>query len=594
VTIIKKINRRKLGGALLLSTLFFTGCALNPTKKDQDASAALGEALRAENYPAAQIIISDSHDSDSNRALLLMESGHVDYLGKNYEESIRKLNEAEELTDELETKRASEYLQSVMTGPMRLSYAGAPFERAFIHYYKAMNFIMQANATTGNAREDALEGARVEARKVDRLLNNIQDQEGTYDDVKEGKESTFKSIMSLLRGLHGRTHDPDVLTYREDAYMRYMEGIIYESNGELDDARIAYQAAASLYEKGYAKQYGLGQNITEMAWFDVIRVMRKAGGYKDEVDNLTKKKLSAKMRAKLKKFGRDTAQLVVVNHVGFAPKRKEMDMRLQLDTSTQELVLTPAILRPSLLSVATRANNTDPTTRQEQLVWFNEMYSDRGLLNVISNFQKRGLYGAIQGMQEKRTSIAALWSLAEDIGLVSGLDMGGTNVQIPYFGSVAPDYGATQVLLDGKDHGAMVPAESIANIALQEQLLSASDDLNNALGRELTKVAFCANTAKMAGEGWRAKLAEKLCIMGFGLVSGADTRNWSTLPHAIMIQRYPLEPGQHTVRVVTKMVGGNGIYHQAEYQITLGKGQLKLLNNRAINTHPSANLTAYK
>ncbi|MCF6282270.1 MAG: hypothetical protein L3J28_08690 [Candidatus Polarisedimenticolaceae bacterium] len=513
-----------------------------------------------------------------------MESAHVDYLSKNYEQSIQKLNEAEELTEELETARVSEQLQAIMTGPTGLSYSGVPFERAFIHYYKAMNFIVQADTVTGFAREDALQGARIEARKVDRLLNSVQDEKGTYDDVKEGKESTFNSLMTLLRGLQGRTHDPDALVYREDAYMRYMEGVIYELNEEFDSARIAYQAAASLYEKGYAKQYGLGPNVTEMAWFDVIRIMRKAGGYEAEVETLTKSKLTEKMKAKLNQFGPDTAQLIVVNHIGFAPKRKEMDMRLQLDASTKELVLTPSILQPNLLSVAAGKNDIDPKARQEQLVWFNEMYSDRGLLNVISNFQNRGLYGAIQGLTEKRTSISSLWGLAEDIGLVSGLDMGGTNVQVPYYGLVAADFGGSQVWLDGKDAGSMVSAESVANIALQGQLLSASSDLQAALARELTKVAFCANTAKLVGEGWQAKLAEKLCIAGFSLVSGADTRNWSTLPHTIMVQRYPLEPGQHVIKIVTKTENGVGLYHQKEYQIELTKGQIKMLNNRAITT----------
>jgi hypothetical protein len=581
---INKINRRKLGGLLLVSTLFVSGCALNSAKKDQDAGVAIGQALRAGDFTAAQTIISDTHDSDSNRALLLMESAHVDFLSKNYEQSIIKLNEAEQLTDELETKRMSEQLTAVMTGPMGLSYSGAPFERAYIHYYKAMNYFMQANAQTGSVRETALEGARVEARKVDRILNNIQDEEGTYDDVEEGKESTFKGMMSLLRGLQGRTHDPDALTYREDAYLRYMEGVIYESNGELDEARVAYQAAATLYEKGYAKQYALGKNIVEMAWFDVIRVMRVAGGYENEVETLSASKLSESMKQKLVKFDRNTAQLVVINHVGFAPKRKEMDLRLRLDTSTQELVLSPSINNPSLLSVAAGKNDVDPVARQEQLVWFNEMYSDRGLLSVIGNFQNRGLYGAIQGMKEKRTSISMLWDLAGEIGLVSGLDMGGTSVQVPYYGSVAADYGDTQVLVNGQDRGSMVPAESIANIALQGQLLSAGDDLQTALARELTKVAFCANSAKLIGSGWKAKLTEKLCILGFGLVSGADTRNWSILPHAIMVQRFPLEPGQHTIKIVTKAANGVGVYHQAEYQVEVKKGQLTLLNNRAITT----------
>ena len=569
---------------LLLVAIAASGCAINPAGKDRNTSAQLNEALRASNYTGAQKTIADAYDDKKNRSLMLMEGGLVDYLSKDHQQSIHRLNEAEVLTDEAETKRVSEYLKSIMAGPTSLSYGGALFERAYIHYYKAMNFLALANNHTGNDREDALEGARIEARKIDRLLNSIQDQEPTYDEAKEGKESTFKQMTLLLRGLYGRTLDRDALAYREDAYIRYMEGVIYESNGELDSARIAYQGAANLYEKGYAKQYGLGQAIVEMAWFEVVRVMRKAGGYRNEVADLTKRKLSKEMEQRLNEFDRDSAQLVVINHIGFAPKPKEMVLRLQLDTQTKELILTPAVLVPGLISTS---GSVDPIDIKEQLMWFNGMYSDRGIVDIISNYKKRGVYGVVQGMMEKRTSIASLWSVAEESGLVSGLDWGGTIVQVPYLGSIATDFDSSQVTLDGEKKGTMIAAESIATIALQQQLLGAGSGLRAALARELTKVAFCTQTAKAAGGGFKSEIAKKLCILGFGMVSGADTRSWSTLPHTIMIQRFAVEPGQHTVTITTPRAGG-GIFHHAEYEIEIKKGQLMVLKNRAVAAAPVA------
>ncbi|MCF6219158.1 MAG: hypothetical protein L3J62_09255 [Gammaproteobacteria bacterium] len=567
----------KIVAVLLLVAIAASGCVIIPEKSPP---TLLGDAVRANNFAEAQKSIAGIYDDKKNRALMLMEVGLVDYLSKDHQQSIHKLNQAEVLTDEAETKRASEYLKSIMAGPTSLSYGGALFERAFIHYYKAMNFLLLANNRTGNAREDALEGARVEARKIDRLLNSIQDQEPTYDEAKEGKESIFKQMTLLLRGLYGRTLDRDALAYREDAYIRYMEGVIYESNGELDSARIAYQTAATLYEKGYAKQYGLGQAIVEMAWFEVIRVMKKAGGYRNEVAELTKSKLSKEMKQRLDTFDQGSAQLVVINHIGFAPKPKEMMLRLQLDTHTKELILTPAILNPHLLSAA---NDVGPVELKEQLTWFNEMYSDRGLVDILSNYKKRGAFGVARGLTEKRISIDSLWSLAEDTGLVSGLDWGGAIVQVPYLGSIATNFDSSQVTLDGQVKGSMVAAESIATIALQQQLLGAGRGLRAALARELTKISFCSQVAKSAGGGFKSEIAEKVCILGFSMVSGADTRSWSTLPHTIMIQRYPVEAGQHTVTVTTSRTGG-GIFHQAEYEIEIKKGQLMVLNNRAVST----------
>ncbi len=572
----------KIAFGLLLVAIAASGCTINPAGKDRNTSALIGDALRANNHTVAQKIIADVYDDKKNRSLMLMEAGLVDYLSRDHQQSIHRLNEAEVLTDEAETKRVSEYLKSIMAGPTSLSYGGALFERAFIHYYKAMNFLALANNHTGNAREDALEGARIEARKIDRLLNSIQDQEPTYDEVEEGKESTFKQMTLLLRGLYGRTLDRDALAYREDAYIRYMEGVIYESNGELDNARIAYQAAATLYEKGYAKQYGLGQAIVEMAWFEVVRIMRKAGGYRDEVATLTERKLSKEMKQRLNQFDRESAQLVIINHIGFAPKPKEMVLRLQLDTQTKELILTPAILNPHLLPTA---NDISPIEIEEQLTWFNEMYSDRGIVDIISNYKKRGMFGVARGIVEKRISIAPLWSIAKDSGLVSGLDWGGTIVQVPYLGSIATDFDSSRVTLDGKEKGSMVAAESIATIALQQQLLGAGRGLRAALARELTKVAFCTQAAKGAGGGFNSDIAKTICILGFSMVSGADTRSWSTLPHTIMIQRFPVEPGQHTVTITTPRAGG-GTFHHAEYDIEIKKGQLMVINNRAVAATP--------
>ncbi len=563
---------------LLFVAIAASGCATKP--KNNHTTALLSEALRTNNFVETQKTIADTYDAKKNRALMLMEGGLVDYLSKDYQQSIHKLNEAEVLTDEAETKRVSEYLKSIMAGPTSLSYGGALFERAFIHYYKAMNYLLLANHRTGNAKEDALEGARIEARKIDRLLNSIQDQEPTYDEVTEGKESTFKQMTRLLRGLYGRTLDRDALAYREDAYIRYIEGVIYESNGELDSARIAYQAAATLYEKGYAKQYGLGQAIVEMAWFDVVRIMRKAGGYRNEVAELTERKLSKKMKRRLDEFDRNSAQLVIINHIDFAPKPKEMMLRLQLDTQTKELILTPAILNPHQLSAA---NDIGALELKEQLTWFNELYSDRGLVDILTNYKKRGVFGVARGITEKRISIASLWSLAEESGLVSGLDWGGTIVQVPYLSSIATDFDSSQITLDGEEKDPMVAAESIATIALQQQLLDAGRGLRAALARELTKISFCSQVAKSAGGGYKSKIAEKICILGFSMVSGADTRSWSILPHTIMIQRYAVEPGQHTVTITTPRAGG-GIFHQAEYKIEIKKGQLMILNNRAVSS----------
>ncbi len=567
--------------ALILTSALMAGCAGLQKKPDGPSSR---DELRSANHGQALARLGAELDENGkDRFLYLAGSGLIKNLDGDYEESNNNLEEASRLAEDLQTKRANNLLKVALTSPSSGDYGGTAYERAYIHYYKALNHIMLAANSQGQTREENLEGARIEARRVDILLSDIQNTKGTYGETNDKKASTFKKLLKLLRGLQGRTLDPDWLVYREDAYIRYMEGVIYESNGEYDDARIAYQNAAKLYEEGYAKQYGLGSDITELAWFDTIRMMQWAGGYGDEWPALAKQKLSPKSRERLKTFKKGTAQLLVVTHAGFVPERKEMSLHLRLDNASKELVVRPSVVSRD---IASAFNNVDHSTKDEQLAWFQEMYSDRGLLAVVGNFQKRGYYGALNGLFEQRTSIAPLWDVAQSIGLVDGMSGMGTTVEVPYYGSTAPDFGNTEVWIDGQDKGTLTNAESLANIALQEQLLNASTELQLALARELTKVIICSNIAKELG-GLQGKFAEKVCIVGFGALSSAETRNWLTLPHTVRIQRYPVAAGSHTVKLVTFNAENPGVYHQREQQVDIKRGEIYVLRNRAVAPLPT-------
>lgn len=558
--------------ALLCIAIFLVGCM--PTKPDGPSSR---DELRFANHDKALAVLGkELKENGKDRFLYLAGSGLIKNLHGDYQGSNHNLEEAARLADELQTKSASNMLKVALSSPSSGDYGGMAYERAYIHYYKALNYIMLAAASQGSAREESLEGARIEARRVDILLTEIKNIHGSYEEVEDEKGSTFKKLLKLLRGLKGRTLDPDSLVYREDAYIRYMEGVIYESNGEYDDARIAYQKSAKLYEQGYAKQYLLGKEITEQAWFDTVRMMQWAGGYGDDWPRLADEKLSKQTRERLKLFKKGGAQLLVVNHAGFVPERKEMTLHLRLEGQNKELVVSPGI-------AGKRENQVDHVARNEQLAWFQALYADRELLSVMSNFYKSEYYGVASGLVEQRISIAPVWELAESIGLVSGMDMMGTFVKVPYYGSTAPDFGRTTVWIDDKNRGELINAESLANIALQEQLLSAGGDLQLALARELTKVVFCSNVGKQLGGGFQGKLAEKACIFGWGSFATADTRNWLTLPHTVQLQRFPLEAGVHNIRLVTQNAGNQGVYDQNEQQIEIKKGEVYLLRNRALS-----------
>jgi len=233
-----------------------------------------------------------------NDALLYhLELGVVKHLQGDYVASNQLLNKAEQIAEGLETTSVTDTLAVMMSNPRQGPYGGADFEKMFINYYKAMNYFgIAQNATQRNARLDALDGARVESRRLIIRLHDLNSRKGTYAEQKDKDQQTFTKLLKIFEKLQGNLVDMDQLQYRDDAMAHYLTGISFEMNGEYDDARISYQKAAKSYEEGFVKQFRLDKSMTSQAWFDVVRMMRKLGD-KNDAARLARRKLSKKQRA---------------------------------------------------------------------------------------------------------------------------------------------------------------------------------------------------------------------------------------------------------------------------------------------------------
>ena len=145
---------------------------------------------------------------DFDRAMTL-------HLAGRYEESNMYLEKAEIKIDELFTKSITSEAGAMLTNDNLLPYEGENFEKVMVNVFAALNYVYMGKW------DDAL----VEARKVDHKLNVFNDK---YDE---------KNV------------------YKEDAYARYLTGILYEAKKELNDAFIAYRKAFDVYEE-YYRDYG--------------------------------------------------------------------------------------------------------------------------------------------------------------------------------------------------------------------------------------------------------------------------------------------------------------------------------------------------
>ena len=169
------------------------------------------------------------------------------HLEGDYQASNDLLERASLIIESLQKESISDSLVMAMSNPRNIAYAGNTHERVLIYYYKAMNYLaIAASLPDGNAKLDAVEGARIESRRLLLRLQALRNNEGSYDNAKDDKERTFSQVLRVFSVLMGNLVDTDALTYRDDALAHYLTGVSFEMNKEYDNARISYQKSACL------------------------------------------------------------------------------------------------------------------------------------------------------------------------------------------------------------------------------------------------------------------------------------------------------------------------------------------------------------
>ncbi len=206
--------KRIMQFTLLSLALGLTACA-----SYTDELKEMNAAYRLGNYSAALQAFEKSgiKEQARNRMLYLLEKGTLeDRLGER--ESARKLwLKADAVADELFTKSMSKEALSYIYNDGAQAYSGEDFEKVAIHTMLAHSFL----------GDKILDSARVEAAKINTRLSEIN---GFYEDNKN--------------------------KYRDDAYARYLSGMVFESLGEWDSAIVDYKAALKVYQSDYIKNFG--------------------------------------------------------------------------------------------------------------------------------------------------------------------------------------------------------------------------------------------------------------------------------------------------------------------------------------------------
>lgn len=177
-----------------------TGCAGSQMRLLGDVRATLDAADygRAYSLYARAAKPADAVDKLLNLGLLAFEAG-------DYPAAQQAFTQAQALADERLTKSVTQEALALALSDRMRPYPGTAFDLAMLHYYRALAFVAAGDG----------EAAVVEGRAIAHHLEVTS---------RESKRA-----------------------YRDDAFLQWFSGSLYESAGQVNDAWISYRRARELY-----------------------------------------------------------------------------------------------------------------------------------------------------------------------------------------------------------------------------------------------------------------------------------------------------------------------------------------------------------
>ncbi len=275
----------RLAAALALLAAALAGCATYST-----GFSAIESHLAVQNYEAALKALDSQSRAARDQVLYLLDKGMLLRMRRDYAGSNEALEAAKKLMEELYGLSLREQTLTFVINDATTSYVGEEFEQVLVHLYKAFNYI--------DLRQ--LDAARVEALQVDIKLRQIGER------IPDNK-------------------------YTEDAFARYLTGLIYEELGEWSDALIAYRKAYEAYQK-YQKYYGVA--VPRFLQEDLLRLTQRQG-LNDELERYQRSFGISRWQTAQERA--QHGELVFLLHNGLVPIKRENALNV-IDPKSGHLV----------------------------------------------------------------------------------------------------------------------------------------------------------------------------------------------------------------------------------------------------------------
>lgn len=452
---------------LIFLLLVFQSCSTYNTKtSDIENSLFNGDFNQAiSNIDKNKFLL-----KNRNRLLYLLEKGKVEHLNGNYENSNVLFEQAYILIDDKIKTNVGQTVASKFTNPMAEPYKGEDFEKVSLHYYKALNYFH-----LGMPNE-----ALVEAKRINIKLYELNEK---YTENKN--------------------------KYSEDAFSQILQGILYESTGDINNAFIAYRNAAEIYFKNDNQYFGVP--IPEQLKNDLMRTSKQLG-FREEHEFFRKK------------FGFPAEKVAKVTQT----KKKKQTKKGKASKATKA------------------ANSNTSTTVAENkpkgeaiIFWENGLGPAKDQTIITASGGSGGFIGTYdEGDGGEQIFIPI--PIGSSIGSINA-------IAIPKYRKRESYYTKATIMVGEKEQPLELAQDffPIAKQCLKDRMLREVIDI---------VVRFAAKKATSAGIG---ALGKELLGSGAGellklgtdaagaLTEKADTRNWQTLPSTISYTRVALQEGEN-------------------------------------------------
>lgn len=379
--------------------------------------------------------------SSSDKILYLMERGRIAQIQGDFDTSRASFKDAIDAIKANDEKAvisgsgAAAQGSALLVNDNAIPYTGDGYERVMLYHFQAMNYL---------AKND-VEGAGVEVRRANAeqeaaLKRHEKEIQQAENAAKEHKVSstTPDSVVNAYAGLDQLAGS--VKNSFQSAYTFYLSGVVYEMQGQPNDAYIDYKKALEIFPDNIYLQK------------DSIRLAQQLN-MNDDLGQL-KTKYPKALEAVSKE--KSTGDLIVIFEDDFVPQKEQV--KIPIPISLQTVVLTAAAfpmynIKSMAVSPITLSDNGNVIATSEPICFMGSL-AVKALKEKIPGIAIRQVIrSTVKGMaaNEAKKRMGLLGSLA-----ASAYNLISENADLRSWTTLPFDVQIMQVTLPSGEHNFLI------------------------------------------------------------------------------------------------------------------------------------------